>query len=86
MNNLDRLIKAEGVQGGTLAHYEARFRKFADIRLDSDDNPLNLLDISDKMLTAHNSTGSQEAFDLYVLARRAQAAHLTHKRIATRAP
>lgn len=35
MNNLDRLIKAEGVQGGVLAEYEKRFRRFADVRVNS---------------------------------------------------
>lgn len=80
MTNLERLIKAEGVQGGVLAEYERRFRRFADVQLDSSDNPENLLEISDAMREAYEFTGSEEAFDLYVLARRAQAAHLVIKR------
>jgi len=82
MTNLERLIKAEGVQGGVLAEYERRFRRFADVRIDSADNPENLLRISDAMRKAFDFSGSEEAFDLYALARRAQAAHLIIKRYA----
>ena len=80
MNNLDRLIKAEGVQGGVLAEYEKRFRRFADVRVNSGDDAMNLSHIGSEMLKAHNFTGSQDAFDLYVLARRAAAAHVVLRR------
>lgn len=85
MTNLERLIKAEGVQGGVLAEYERRFRRFADVQLDSSDNPENLLEISDAMRAAFDFTGSEEAFDLYVLARRAMAAHIVVNRYTRKA-
>lgn len=80
MNNLDRLIKAEGVQGGVLAEYEKRFRRFADVRVNSDDDAMNLSHIGSEMLKAYNFTRSQAAFDLYVLAKRAAAAHVVLRR------
>lgn len=80
MNNLDRLIKAEGVQGGVLAEYEKRFRRFADVRVNSDDDAMNLSRIGDEMLKAYNFTRSIVAFDLYVLAKRAAAAHVVIRR------
>jgi len=80
MNNLDRLIKAEGVQGGVLADYESRFRRFVDVRIDSGDNPENLSEIGHKLKEAarflKRDYHEHEAFALYRLCMKAAAAHL----------
>ena len=87
MNNLDRLIKAEGVQGGVLAEYERRFRAFADVRLSSDDDTENLRDIADKMLASavfsygENYPVNCAQATLYRLALKARTSHLTLKRV-----
>ena len=80
MNNLDRLIKAEGVQGGVLAEYENRFRRFVDVRVDSGDNPMNLSEIGHKLLQAARFLAGDyhktEPYALYRLCMKAAAAHL----------
>lgn len=85
MNNLDRLIKAEGVQGGILAEYERRFRKYVDVRLSSDDDAMNLSDIAFKLEQMARFLSSEywnhEAYKLARLCRKAACAHIVIERV-----
>jgi len=86
MNNLERLIQAEGVQGGVLAEYETRFRRYVDVRVSSGDDPANLSDIGHKLHEAAQFLSSDpyehEAFKLYRLCMKAAAAHIVLQRVA----
>ena len=79
MTDLERLIKAEGVQGGILAEYERRFRKFVDVRL-GDLGRDGFLKLADDLTQEWTFLMDKQCLDLAKLASKAAIAHLDIKR------